>query len=318
MMLQAMGSFLREGDLVVDVGANIGNHTLYLAMVVGCRVIAFEPNPLLLVPLNKTIALNDIEDRVSLVSKGVGAAEARGVFSNLNPTNLGAQSITLIDQINKTDHESVEVIPLDGIAFEGPVKALKIDVEGMELDVLQGAMHLIENNRPHLFIESHDEEQFVAVHAALEQWGYVYWRTFNATPTNWFVPIEFAARADLQSHGLEQARAFYKLWQERQNLRHSLGNLHKEYGVLQSRLAASNRDGVGTVSGGSEHGLLKEKGESLTANRDVDEGLNDEGLDFEPKVFSNQTHIERALGLNFSLAEPHGQVKAGIRSVASR
>ena len=227
-MLQAMRDVLDADDLVLDVGANIGNHTLYLAMVVGCRVLAFEPNPQLTDPLQESIVANNLEARVTLIGKGVGAAQAKGAFLNLKPDNLGAQPLTLVDDADSSQDGALEVIPLDSVDFDQPVKAIKIDVEGMELDVLKGATKILEKHRPELFIESQDMEQFAAIHDHLEALGYVYWQTFNATPTNWFRPAEVAAQSDLQKHGLAQGKALYKLWEEKQSLRSQLKSSEKK------------------------------------------------------------------------------------------
>ena len=300
-MLQAMDSFLRGGDLVLDVGANIGNHTLYLAMIVGCRVVAFEPNPILSTPLQQSIAINGVGDRVALVCKGVGAVEARAVFADLNPANLGAQSLALIDQSSQGDLDAVDsvgVIALDSIKFDAPVKAIKIDVEGMELDVLEGAKRLIESSKPNLFIESQDEEQFLAVHDTLWQWGYVYWSTFNATPTNWFIPLDHANGADLQQHGLEQGKAFYKLWKERQQLRRSLIGLRKQHEALQNQLIASKHADL--VKGANENDAdrLPEKPLSF----DFSDKL-DQAWDFAGASWVNNSEHKKALGLDFSVSE---------------
>ncbi|MDD7911503.1 FkbM family methyltransferase [Pseudovibrio exalbescens] len=235
-MLRTMRQLLTRGDLVLDIGANIGNHTLYLAAATGCNVIAFEPNPILATPLQRSIDLNDLGERVSLIAKGVGSEEAKGVFKVSKPDNLGAQMLTLIDTANESDSEgrAVDVVPLDSMSFASRVKAIKVDVEGMELDVLRGARELIARDQPSLFIESQNEAEFAKIHEFLEPWGYVYWRTFNATPTNWFVPKHLASRADLQQNGLEQGTAFYKLWDERQRLRKS--NLE-----LQEKCKTANR-----------------------------------------------------------------------------
>lgn len=279
-MLQAICSVLDKNDLVLDIGANIGNHTLYLAVVSGCRVVAFEPNPILATPLQESIAINDLENRVTLIKKGVGAAEARGIFAESKPDNLGAQSLTLVSEPDPSFDKSntLEVIPLDSMIFDQPVKAIKIDVEGMELDVLKGAKNLIEKDKPSLFIESHNTEQFILIHSFLEKWGYVYWRTFNATPTNWFIPADIAAQSDLQKHGLEQAKTFYKLWDERQHLRTSFLGLQERYRVASERLTA-----------------LQNKTEPM-AIKDSQDNKPDSGLCF-------LTQPEQALGLDFSLPE---------------
>lgn len=230
-MLQGMATILGEGDLVLDIGANIGNHTLYLAKVCGCSVIAFEPNRMLSSSLSESVSLNQLEEYITVINKGVGAKRAQATFAKLNPSNLGAQSLKLqTDEDLKIGFEDLvmEVIPLDSMTFPKHVKAIKIDVEGMEIDVLEGAKDIIERDRPSLFIESQDEQQFNAIYSFLEKWGYIYWFTYNATPTNWFIPADDIAQMDLQKHSLEQGRAFYKLWAERHRINQLLLKLREQ------------------------------------------------------------------------------------------
>lgn len=186
-MLQAMASMLNEKDLILDVGANIGNHTLYLAVVVGCQVVAFEPNPELYVPLRESIALNGLDERVTLVPKGVGEKTAKGVFSERTPSNLGAQSLSIVGESDAVDANTMEVVPLDTMTFDQPVKAIKIDVEGMELEVLRGAHELVRRDRPALFVEAKEEDDFRSILTILGSAGYRYQCTFNATPTHLFL-----------------------------------------------------------------------------------------------------------------------------------
>lgn len=307
-MLQAMRGVLNEGDLVLDIGANIGNHTLYLAAVIGCRVNAFEPNPILASPLQASIAINGLEERVSLIRKGVGSAEAKAVFEESKPDNLGAQSLTLIDAADSSDDNdnasAMDVVPLDGMAFEQPVRAIKIDVEGMELDVIKGAKRLIEKDLPSLFIESHNEEQFLLIHGFLEKWGYVYWRTFNATPTNWFLPSTEAAQANLQQHGLEQGKALYKLWDERQRLRKSFLDLREKHRLTNERLAELQKQ-LDEANAEKQQKVDANEPNAAASTYPDDQPVS--GIEFS--ACPDQAHPERALGLDFSLPEEQGKDK---------
>ena len=299
-MLQVMRGVLKEGDLVLDIGANIGNHTLYLAAVVGCRVISFEPNPILATPLQASIALNRLEERVSLIRKGVGSAQAKAVFEESKPDNLGAQSLTLIDAADPSDKNAsaMDVVPLDGMTFEQPVKAIKIDVEGMELDVLKGAKRLIEKDLPSLFIESHNEEQFSLIHGFLEKWGYVYWRTFNATPTNWFLPASEAAQANLQQHGLEQGKALYKLWDERQRLRKSFLDLREKLRLANERMANLQKQ-LEEANRNVHTNAVKSVQNAVSSKCTEDQQL----LHIQFSSWPHHSCNEKAIGLDFSLPE---------------
>ena len=182
-MLRDMRMRLAPGDLVLDIGANVGNHTLYLAAIADARVIAFEPNVHLAEGIAVSAARNALDGQIKVRAFAVGAAAGHATFARLTPENLGAQALAL-------GAGSIEVMPLDALGIEGPVRALKIDVEGMEIDVLAGAVNLIGRDRPLLYVESHDSAAFREVAHFAQEHGYSYWETFNVTPTNLFVPAE--------------------------------------------------------------------------------------------------------------------------------
>ncbi|WP_374675002.1 FkbM family methyltransferase [Ideonella sp.] len=182
-MLEEMAGRLSPGDLVVDVGANVGNHTLFLAAVAGCRVIALEPHAGLSDAIEHSARLNGLSGRVRVHRQGAGASPSRATLAEDNPGNLGAQKLVL-------GEGDVEVVALDSLSVDGPVRALKIDVEGMELDVLRGAEALVARDRPLMYVECINDAAFRALLRWLEPRGYVCWETFNATPTHLFMPIE--------------------------------------------------------------------------------------------------------------------------------
>ena len=182
-MLQDMHARLAPGDLVLDIGANVGNHTLYLACVAGARVIAFEPNRDLCAAMEASLARNGVEDRVSLRVLGLGETASRAHFAEAVPQNLGTQALAL-------GAGEIEVATLDGLGIEGPVRAIKLDVEGMEAAVLRGGAALIARDRPVLYVEAMDEPTFREISIWAQEAGYTHWETFNATPTHLFRPAE--------------------------------------------------------------------------------------------------------------------------------
>lgn len=158
----------RLGDVVVEVGSNLGPYTVYIADRVGESglVFCFEPFRLLYQLLTTNVALNGLSNVVT-VNSGVGDwperfAEAQG--PNLNQSdNYGAS--TLLEGTRRTwilsnpVPERIKVIPLDSFSFETDrIDLLKIDAEGMEYEVLSGAANLVRKYHPILYVENNVAE----------------------------------------------------------------------------------------------------------------------------------------------------------------
>ncbi len=182
-MLQDIQVNVSAGDLVLDIGANIGNHTLYLAAIADCKVTSFEPNASLIEALRRSVEINQLSERVTLMPFGVGHMAGQGHFSAIMEENLGGQSI----DIGEGD---IRIVALDELEFPDRVKVVKIDVEGMELPVLEGAARLIGKDRPLIYVECMNADHYKTISAWMERHGYTYWDTFNATPTHFFRPVE--------------------------------------------------------------------------------------------------------------------------------
>lgn len=193
-MLMAMKETLGEGDLVLDVGANIGNHTLFLAGVVGTRVISYEPDERLSNALNHSIAHNGLGSRVSVRPVAVASEPGRLTLVDDVEGNLGAQHLT--ESPNAAGIE-VSVVALDDELPNQRVAAIKIDVEGFESHVIEGALMLIERDRPDLWIECLDAEHFLQIFSHISDFGYRPDGVFNASPTIRFIYEPVATRDSL-------------------------------------------------------------------------------------------------------------------------
>lgn len=154
-------NIIKPGDICVDIGAYIGNYTLFMANLVGPRgtVYAFEPNKETILSLNNNIALNGHEN-ISLYDYAVGDFTGNNVFYKVDKT-LGATSNSTLVKNEKiagdlkeyVKEESVKVIQLDKFLENKKIKLIKIDVEGFELNVLKGARELISKYRPVIIME---------------------------------------------------------------------------------------------------------------------------------------------------------------------
>jgi FkbM family methyltransferase len=136
-------AFVSPGDLAFDVGAHVGNRSRALAAI-GARVVALEPQPLFAAFLRRTLP-----SQITLREEAVGAEPERLTLrvSRWHPT-VSTLSRDWIDAVSATDgfrsvrwDRSVEVAvtTLDRlIADFGPPRFVKIDVEGMEAEILRG------------------------------------------------------------------------------------------------------------------------------------------------------------------------------------
>lgn len=186
-LLRFLGGFVEPDDLVVDVGANVGNHTAYVAGVLGCTVRAFEAVPVLADVLSLTVRANFLDGRVRIEPCAVGRRAGRLDVASWNPSNSGATRLA------DSGAGSIPMVALDDLEWPDPPRAIKIDVEGMELAVLDGAADLIRRHRPLLLTEAVDAEADADVRGWMRRHGYAVLGVFNATPTLVCAPIDGTA-----------------------------------------------------------------------------------------------------------------------------
>ena len=131
--------FLRQDDLFIDIGANVGSYTVLAAGAVGCRTVSIEPIPSTFSSLWQNVRLNELNERTTLMNVGLGAAPGELKFTR----DLGAMNRALGPS---EVHEHVVTVPittLDSIAAFQPPKLCKIDVEGFETQVLAGGVAVL-------------------------------------------------------------------------------------------------------------------------------------------------------------------------------
>ncbi|HET8578283.1 MAG TPA: FkbM family methyltransferase [Methylomirabilota bacterium] len=178
----------------LDVGANIGNHAVFFGKFLAERVVCVEPHPDLVPVLSRNLAANGIPD-ATVLPYAAGRAAGRAYISRVKELvhkNIGASRI---QETRPDDGIDVTVAPLDqllGLAVPplgtARITCVKIDVEGLELDVLRGATRLLRDHRPQLVIELASRDARVAVRRFLAEYGYAdIGRRFGWTPTYHFI-----------------------------------------------------------------------------------------------------------------------------------
>jgi len=183
-------TYVRGGSTVIDVGANVGTHSLPLAKLVGADglVISIEAQPEIFWLLSYNVVANGFTGRIQPTQMLAG--DHIGVVPYFGQTfveNLGARSF--IDEANSpptSGHFHLAMATLDSLPVQN-CSLIKIDVEGMELAVLSGAGNLLERERPVVYFEhaSGRADVISALHSYLRQFGYrLFWHIANPYNSN--------------------------------------------------------------------------------------------------------------------------------------
>ena len=156
------------GRTVIDIGANVGNHSVFFSTVCGAKVIAIEPNANNYALLEMNSANRDIVPMCMLIGND-------GYYSTSEDNLANMGTITY----SKTDIGE-RAVPIDTLGF-GDVAFIKIDVEGMEYEVLLGALETIDKYKPAIMIEV--EKNGEEIRKLLRDFGYdfIELKTFSKT-----------------------------------------------------------------------------------------------------------------------------------------
>lgn len=189
--LEFVSKFYRTNSYIIDCGANIGNHTIYFAKVLGAKTIAIEPEPHNFACLKLNVYLNKLVAKVQIFNCALGSDVGEIKLAMSIGNNFG--SFTGVNTIGEYESMVVTapVAKLDDIIDiakpEGKVSIIKIDVEGMELDVLRGAAKVISRDYPAIAVECSSHDALLLIEGELQQYGYYPIEVMNATPTFIFI-----------------------------------------------------------------------------------------------------------------------------------
>ena len=161
------------GGTVLDVGANIGLSALEFARATGAggKVLAFEPHPDTAARLRANLERNRIGN-VEIVQSAVGAAPGTVTFNESADATLSSATLVPRNLVRSFDVPLTTVDLTWAQAGKPQVSALKIDVEGGELAVLQGATELLARDHPVILLEAWGADQLDPIHALLTAAGY--------------------------------------------------------------------------------------------------------------------------------------------------
>lgn len=155
--------YVRENMNVLDIGANIGNHTLFFANE--CKVnhiYSFEPIAETYSILCKNVEINALK-QVSLHNIALGQKKSSVSIKYFNADNYGNTSLQYGGDI--------ECYALDELSIDEKIDFIKIDVEGFENEVLLGGVKLIKRDKPAIYVEIFEENRST-VENTLDSLGY--------------------------------------------------------------------------------------------------------------------------------------------------
>ena len=161
---QGISELLKSGNIIYDVGANIGFLTLLFARAAGAQghVYAFEALPANVIRLTNNIQRNRFQDRVTVVPAAVLDKSGPVEFFIGPSTGMGkVEGSAGRDSVEYNESVQVEGISIDEyIELSGnpPAHIIKVDIEGGEILAIPGMQKLLHNQRPIVMIELHGPE----------------------------------------------------------------------------------------------------------------------------------------------------------------
>ena len=161
-----------DGD-ILDVGANVGQHSVFFAThCTSGYVYAYEPNAESFMVLSKNKHVNKLENifpfLCAIGKKGKGYIVDKEGRSGTCEVERGKGEVEIFEP------------PI----HENKISLIKIDVEGMELEVLEVLSGNLEKWHPEIYVETHNNLK--EVKSFLSKFGYQMWGVFNNAPTYWF------------------------------------------------------------------------------------------------------------------------------------
>ncbi len=169
-MIQAM-KLVDPASTVCDIGANIGNHTIYFAKMMGVgRVICFEPQTSCYGTLLRNIEMNGLTNHATAYNCMIGSVTGNGRLARFNSKNLGGSAF------EESPDGPVPMFALDDVITPEDLSSLdliKIDVQGMQDDVLKGAQGVLDARKPALWVEIlHKDGTYAETAKFLDRFGY--------------------------------------------------------------------------------------------------------------------------------------------------
>jgi FkbM family methyltransferase len=158
----------------LDIGASVGNHTVYFEKMLGCDVTSFEPSLESFEHLKANCELNDCNAKLHYVA--LGAKKGRATMQSMSDVNVGMRQVK--------EGDDVDIARLDTLV-DGQFDFIKIDVEHYNIPLLKGANKTLKAQKKcHVFIECETPQILHDTNMVMRSYGYTRQDVkLNHTPT---------------------------------------------------------------------------------------------------------------------------------------
>lgn len=172
---------LKPGDTVIDIGAHIGLYSVFFAKTTKGKIFSFEPTPGTASVLRKTVKINNCQKNVQVFQAAIAEKQGLATFYADDADVHTGNSLVALELGNDSKRKGayqVPVMSVDQVRQENniTINFLKIDAEGVELDVLKGARNTFLTDRPkgilglHPFAYANKQETLSAIWELLHEY----------------------------------------------------------------------------------------------------------------------------------------------------
>ena len=185
---------VKDNEIIIEIGSNIGTHTIPLAKHVlnGGLVYAIEPQSQNYKLLSKNIKDNKLKN-VKILKLAISSKQGEAYMNIFNENLINNYGDSKIFENNFQNSESVLVKTLDQLFYDDnkekkPIKLIKCDAQGQELNIILGSKKIIDTYKPFLYLENDDINTSRALIENIKNMGYImFWHLpplYN--PNNFF------------------------------------------------------------------------------------------------------------------------------------
>ena len=264
----------KDNWVVYDIGANIGNHTIYFASAIdNAQIYAFEPIPENFTMLERNVADNSLGNRVHLFPFAVGESSGT-VRMDINHLGNGG-SATVVNSPGSDALYTVEMVAIDTLNLPIP-DFIKIDVEGFEENVLRGMQETLKKMEKGIVWIEINEKNATSVHTLMTEFGFFVSDADLAVDNN----VVFEKTENLKNSStiifnklLDEAYRKRQLWGER---RKAFSGLENEKEVtknltIELQSVCAERDMIGNKLNmmRSERDTIRNERDAVRAERDA-------------------------------------------------